>query len=60
MTKYYVADLATCVIVDADDAAEAHALGEIAIQKLKGRVGSIRVCRPATADEVSLHDDSCN
>ena len=60
MTKYYVADLATCVIVDADDAAEAQALGEIAIQKLKGRVGAIRVCRPATADEVSLHDDSCN
>jgi hypothetical protein len=60
MTKYYVADLATCVIVEADDAPEAQALGEIAIQRLRGRVGPIRVCRPATPDEVALHDNSCN
>jgi hypothetical protein len=32
MTKFYVADLATYVIVEADDAAEAQALGEKAIQ----------------------------
>jgi hypothetical protein len=44
------------VIVDADDPTEAQALGEKAIQKLKGRVGEIRVCRPATAAEVALHE----
>jgi hypothetical protein len=58
MTRFYVADLATCVIVEADDSAEARELGEKAIQKLGGRVGAVRVCHPAMAAEVALHEFS--
>jgi hypothetical protein len=56
MTQFYVADLATYVIVEADDTAEAQELGEKANQKLKGRVGAIRVCRPATRAEIALQE----
>jgi len=63
MTKYYVATLASYVLVDADSADEARTLGRNALAQLlaheRQSLGhdvpiTVRKVRPATADEMEL------
>lgn len=63
MVTYFVATLARCVLVDAEDETNARELGRVALQSLqvslRQRLGSevpinIQVVRPATDDEIEL------
>jgi hypothetical protein len=56
-TTYYVATLAQYVLVDAATEDEARSLGQAALRELRAGSDapiSIRVVRPATADEIEL------
>jgi hypothetical protein len=64
MTTYFVGTLARYVLVDANDEAEARALGQPALHELyadvRARLGRdvpiiIRTVRPATPDEIDLN-----
>ncbi len=56
MTTYYVATLAQCVIVEAENEDQARERGEQAIAALGRNLPiHIRTIRPATSDEIALH-----
>jgi hypothetical protein len=59
MSKFYVAARFRCVVVEARDSEEARELGREAIEAMidrpANRLLEIKVCRPATADEIDLH-----
>ena len=55
MTTYYVATLATYVLVDAADELEARELGHASLVQLTGNATpNIRTIRHATDDEIEL------
>lgn len=62
MTTYYVATLGACVLVDAENEAEARELGQPALEELYAEIREqqpdapvvIRTVRPPTDDEIDL------
>lgn len=54
MTTYYVATLASYVLVEAVSETDARELGREVLIELTGRIPYIRTVRPATEDEIEL------